>query len=82
MKRFILKIGGTVIDAFILLGFFLILVASLVAYKLSSTWLDGLFVATLIALGGLGFLFFLSFCIYLLMDIRETLKNINQKIKD
>ena len=82
MRRLVLKVGGTVIDAFILFGFFLILVAALVAYKISPSWLDGLFLATVITVGGFGLLFFLGFTIYLLMDIRETLRDINQRMKD
>ena len=82
MKGFILKLGEVLIDAFVLLGFLLILVSAFVVYKLMPDAMDGLFGATIVIILGSGVLIFSSFSVYVLMDIRKTLKDINERLKD
>ena len=82
MREFLLKVGEIFIDALVLFGILLILILALVIFQLSSEPLDGLFFAILVVVGGLSCLFFISFCIYLLIDIHQLLEEINKKIKD
>ncbi|WP_461829184.1 hypothetical protein [Aquifex sp.] len=82
MKNLILKLGETLIDAFVLLGFLLILITAFVVYKLFPDSMDGLFFATLVLIVGSGVLLFTSFSIYILMDIRKVLKDIDRRLKD
>ncbi len=82
MKNLILKLGETLIDAFVLLGFLLVIVLAFVVYKLIPDYKDGLFWATIVVIFGFGILIFSSFTVYVLMDIRKTLKDIHEKLKD
>ena len=82
MKNLILKLGETLIDAFVLLGFLLVIVLAFVVYKLEADYKDGLFWATIVVIFGFGILIFSSFTVYVLMDIRKTLKDIHEKLRD
>jgi len=82
LRELIINSGEKLIDAALIISLIFVFLFALGLSIQSSNFIEGLFIFILLLFGGLIYLVFAFFFIYLLIDIRELLKEIKDNTKE